>query len=63
MIINIQDDILRIQALGLLDKLLIVKTTKRNIMWARRRSKSLRWINLEVTIFGRKEGVGNTYYE
>ncbi len=34
MIINIQDDILKIQALGLLDKILADKTTKRNIMWA-----------------------------
>lgn len=33
-IINIQDDILKIQALGLLDKILADKTTKRNIMWA-----------------------------
>ncbi len=33
-IINIQDDILKIQALGLLDRLLVDKTTKRNIMWA-----------------------------
>ena len=34
MVINIQDDILKIQALGLLDRLLVDKTTKRNIMWA-----------------------------
>lgn len=34
MIINIQDDILKIQALGLLDRILADKTTKRNIMWA-----------------------------
>lgn len=34
MIINIQDDILKIQALGLLDRILVDKTTKRNIMWA-----------------------------
>ena len=34
MITNIQDDILKIQALGMLDKLLVDKTTKRNIMWA-----------------------------
>ncbi len=34
LIINIQDDILKIQSLGLLDKMLIDKTTKRNIMWA-----------------------------
>lgn len=33
-IINIQDDILKIQALGLLNKILADKTTKRNIMWA-----------------------------
>ena len=34
MIINIQDDILRIHALGLLDGMLIDKTTKQHIMWA-----------------------------
>lgn len=34
MIINIQDDILKIHALGLLDKLLTDKTTRRHIMWA-----------------------------
>ena len=34
MVINIQDDILKIQASGLLDRLLVDKTTKRNIMWA-----------------------------
>lgn len=34
MIINIQDDILKIHALGLLDRMLADKTTKRNIMWA-----------------------------
>ena len=34
MIINIQDDILKIQALGLLDRMLLDKTTKKNIMWA-----------------------------
>lgn len=33
-IINIQDDILKIHALGLLDRMLADKTTKRNIMWA-----------------------------
>lgn len=33
-IINIQDDILKIQALGLLDRILADKTTKQNIMWA-----------------------------
>ena len=33
-IINIQDDILKIHALGLLDDLLINRTTKRNILWA-----------------------------
>lgn len=33
-IINIQDDILKIQAMGLLNKILADKTTKRNIMWA-----------------------------
>lgn len=34
MIINIQDDILKIHALGLLDGMLIDKTTKQHIMWA-----------------------------
>ena len=34
MIINIQDDILKIQALSLLDRILVDKTTKKNIMWA-----------------------------
>lgn len=34
MVINIQDDILKIHALGLLDDLLIDRTTKRNILWA-----------------------------
>ena len=34
MIINIQDDILKIQVLGLLDRMLADKTTKKNIMWA-----------------------------
>lgn len=34
MIINIQDDVLKIHALGLLDRMLADKTTKRNIMWA-----------------------------
>ena len=34
MIINIQDDILKIQALGLLDRMLADKTTKKHIMWA-----------------------------
>ncbi|WP_322175248.1 Eco57I restriction-modification methylase domain-containing protein [Acutalibacter caecimuris] len=34
MVINIQDDLLKIHKLGLLDKLLIDKTTKKNIMWA-----------------------------
>ena len=34
MLVNIQDDILKIQALGLLDRLLVDKTTKKNIMWA-----------------------------
>ena len=32
MIINIQDDILKIQALGLLDRMLADKTTKKHIM-------------------------------
>lgn len=34
MVINIQDDILKLHALGLLDGLLIDRTTKRNILWA-----------------------------
>lgn len=34
MILNIQDDILKLHALGLLDRLLADKTTKRHIMWA-----------------------------
>lgn len=34
MLINIQDDILKINQLGLLDLLLKDKTTKKNIMWA-----------------------------
>lgn len=34
MIINIQDDILKLHALGLLDGMLIDKTTKQHIMWA-----------------------------
>ena len=34
MIINIQDDILKIQSLGLLDKLLTDKTTGQHIIWA-----------------------------
>lgn len=34
MVINIQDDILKLHALGLLDKLLQDKTTRKNIMWA-----------------------------
>lgn len=34
MVINIQDDLLKIHGLGLLDKLLADKTTKKNIMWA-----------------------------
>lgn len=34
MVINIQDDLLKTHKLGLLDKLLADKTTKRNIMWA-----------------------------
>ena len=34
MVINIQDDILKLHALGLLDDLLIDRTTKRNILWA-----------------------------
>lgn len=34
MVINIQDDILKLQALGVLDALLVDKTIKRHIMWA-----------------------------
>lgn len=34
MIVNIQDDILRLHSLNLLDGLLVDKTTKRRIMWA-----------------------------
>ncbi|MBD5101940.1 MAG: restriction endonuclease, partial [Subdoligranulum sp.] len=34
MVINIQDDLLKIHKLGLLDRLLVDKTTKKNIMWA-----------------------------
>lgn len=34
MIVNIQDDILKLHSLGLLDKLLTDKTTGRHIMWA-----------------------------
>ena len=34
MVINIQDDILKISSLGLLGKILQDKTTKKNIMWA-----------------------------
>ena len=34
MVINIQDDILKLRAMGLLDDLLVDKTTKQNIIWA-----------------------------
>lgn len=34
MILNIQDDILKLHSMGLLDKLLLDKTTKKHIMWA-----------------------------
>ena len=34
MVIDIQDDLLKIHKLGLLDRLLVDKTTKKNIMWA-----------------------------
>lgn len=34
LIINIQDDILKLNNMGLLDKLLVDKTTRGNIMWA-----------------------------
>ena len=33
-LINIQDDIIRLNSLGVLNKLLIDKTTQKNIMWA-----------------------------
>lgn len=41
MIINIQDDILKLHALGLLDGMLLDKTTKQHIMWATRAYASL----------------------
>ena len=34
MVLNIQDDILKLRSIRLLDKLLLDKTTKRRIMWA-----------------------------
>ena len=34
MILNIQDDILKLHSLGLLDKLLADKTTGKRVMWA-----------------------------
>lgn len=34
MIISIQDDILKLHALGLLDRMLMDRTTKQHIMWA-----------------------------
>ena len=34
LIINIQDDILKLNDIGVLDKLLVDKTTKKNIVWA-----------------------------
>lgn len=34
MILNIQDDILKLHSMGLLDKLLLDKTTRKHIMWA-----------------------------
>ena len=34
MIINIQDDILKLHALGLRDRMLMDRTTKQHIMWA-----------------------------
>lgn len=34
MIINIGDDILKLRSLKLLNKVLIDKTTKKNILWA-----------------------------
>lgn len=41
MIVGIQDEILKIQSLGLLNKLLFDKTTKRNILWATDAYKNL----------------------
>jgi len=34
MVINIQDDILELHTMGLLDRILQDKTTKRHILWA-----------------------------
>ena len=34
LVINIQDDILRLHAMGLLDRLLADKATRGNILWA-----------------------------
>jgi len=33
-LINIQDDIIKLQSMGLLDKILVDRTTQKNIMWA-----------------------------
>ena len=33
-LINIQDDIIRLNSMGVLNKLLLDKTTQKNIMWA-----------------------------
>lgn len=41
MIVGIQDEILKIQSLGLLNKILFDKTTKRNILWATDAYKNL----------------------
>lgn len=41
MTINIGDDILRLQSLKLLNKLLVDKTTKKDIMWATDAYKAL----------------------
>lgn len=41
MIVGIQEELLKIQSLGLLDRLLFDKTTKRNILWATDAYKNL----------------------
>lgn len=51
MIVGIQDEILKIQSLGLLNKLLFDKTTKRNILWATDAYKNL------GTDFGRNKEI------
>lgn len=56
-LVNIQDDMIELQKLGLLDKLLVDKTTKRHILWgtnayrargdryAKKRGICGRWMN------------------